>query len=306
MNSEFRMLGDEYGRLVVVSTVSTAIIVAASCLSRKRPILINGVFAVVLALAISTFSSLEKKSIIETFELLFQMVIGPGNSWNRVYMVAFWLANVGVSVIFCVYVTSIGRSSTVHRKFFHLTVSLIYISGILLDPLFSWLCAWLWLCIFILIELLRYLNVPPWGPILNEHLLIFKDAQDSEFLLTPIYLLIGIFLPLMLSSGVGDPKFTPTLSLFAGVAAVGVGDSMAAIVGSKWGKTKWTGNQKSLEGTMAMIFSMLSFLLIANTFIHDSSSVISIIAASLIASLLEAFVTSMDNIVLPFVTYLIL
>lgn len=75
---------------------------------------------------------------------------------------------------------------------------------------------------------------------LNEHLLIFKDAQDSELLLTPIYLLVGIFLPLMVSCwDVGS--FQPTLAIFAGVAAVGVGDSMAAIVGSKFGVTKWKG-----------------------------------------------------------------
>uniref|UniRef100_A0A1I7SXH7 dolichol kinase n=1 Tax=Caenorhabditis tropicalis TaxID=1561998 RepID=A0A1I7SXH7_9PELO len=300
------MFGDEYGSLVVVSVVSTAIIVAFSWILRERPILINGVFAIIISLALFIFSHLINQSIFGTLEVLFQMVIGPTNSWNRVYMVAFWLANVGISVVFCVYVTSIGRSTTVHRKFFHLTVSLIYISGILLDPLFSWLCAWLWLCIFILIETLRYLNVPPWSTVLNDHLLIFKDAQDSEVLFTPIYLLVGIFLPLMISGGVGDSEFSPKLSHFAGVAAVGVGDSMAAIIGSKWGKTKWNGSQKSMEGTLAMLFSMLTFLLITNFFIYESSSILSIIVASLTASVLEAILNSMDNIVLPLVTYFIL
>lgn len=300
------MFGDEYGSLVIVATVSTATIVAFSSVLRKRPIFINAVFAVVISFAVITFSSFVNRSILETFELFYRMVIGPHDSWNRVYMVAFWLANVAISIIFCVYVTSIGRSSTVHRKFFHLTVSLIYISGILLDPLFSWLCAWLWLCIFVLLELLRYLNVPPWGSVLNEHLLIFKDAQDSELLLTPIYLLIGIFLPLMWCGTGGESDFEPKLAHFAGVASVGVGDSMAATVGSKWGKTKWTGSQKSLEGTLAMLFSMLTFLFITNCFIHDASSTISVFVASLIASLLEAFLSSMDNFVLPAVTYFIL
>ncbi|CAO4369695.1 unnamed protein product [Caenorhabditis nigoni] len=300
------MIGDEYGSLVVVATVSTATILAFSWILRRHPIVINAVFAVVISIAIFAFSNLVNRSIFGTLELLFQMVIGSNNSWNRVYMVVFWLAMVAISVVFCVYVTSIGRSSTVHRKFFHLTVSLIYISGILLDPLFSWLCAWLWLCIFILTELLRYLNVPPWGAVLNEHLLIFKDSQDSELLLTPIYLLVGIFLPLMLSRNVGDPDFEPKLAHFAGVAAVGVGDSMAAIVGSTWGRTKWTGSEKSLEGTLAMMFSMLTYLLITNIFIRDPSSVVSIISVSLIASLLEAYLTAMDNFILPFITYMIL
>ncbi|CAI2349032.1 unnamed protein product [Caenorhabditis sp. 36 PRJEB53466] len=300
------MLGDEYGSLVAVATVSTALIVGVSWFLRSRPILINFVFFAVLSAALFSYSHLVNLSILDSFDLLFRMVIGPGGSWNRVYMVAFWLANVAVSVLFCVYVTAIGRSTTVHRKFFHLTVSLIYISGIVLDPLFSWLCAWLWLCIFVLVELLRYLNVPPWGAALNEHLLIFKDAQDAEFLLTPIYLLVGIFLPLLVSPKVDKAGFVPTLAHFAGVAAVGVGDSMAAIVGSRWGKTKWTGRQKSLEGTLAMLVSMLSFLLVANVFIFRPSSVISIVAASLTASLLEAFLNSMDNFILPLVTFLIL
>uniref|UniRef100_A0A8R1E2H3 dolichol kinase n=1 Tax=Caenorhabditis japonica TaxID=281687 RepID=A0A8R1E2H3_CAEJA len=302
------MLGDEYGSLVAVATFSTAVIVGISWILRSRPILINLVFVVTLTFAIFTFSQLVNQSIIGTFQLLFQMVIGSSNSWNRVYMVAFWLANVAVSLFFCVYVTSIGRSSTVHRKFFHLTVSLIYISGVVLDPLFSWLCAWLWLCIFVLVELLRYLAVPPWGAVLNEHLLIFKDAQDSELLLTPIYLLVGIFLPLMLSGGVGAHHFSLKLAHFAGVAAVGVGDSMAAIIGSKYGKNKWNGSQKSLEGTAAMLFSMLLFLIVVNYSLPatSSSSIFSVCVVSLIASFLEAFLHKMDNFVLPLVTFVLL
>ncbi|VDM79355.1 unnamed protein product [Strongylus vulgaris] len=121
--------------------------------------------------------------------------------WPDTYiLLAFWSLNVLASICFGVFVTFQGTSSTIHRKFFHVTSSLIFISGLFFDRDFIWLSGWLMFCIFIIIEL------------------------DS-----------GIFLPLFLSPN----DKSPHLYHLAGVAAVGVGDSVAAIVGSTYGTTRW-------------------------------------------------------------------
>ncbi|VDM33129.1 unnamed protein product [Toxocara canis] len=49
---------------------------------------------------------------------------------------------------------------------------------------------------------------------------------------------------------------------FAGVLTVGVGDSLAAIVGSRYGTHHWSGSAKSKEGTVTMALSQFVFGLI--------------------------------------------
>lgn len=65
--------------------------------------------------------------------------------------------------------------------------------------------------------------------------LIFIDGQDSrDLILTPIFLLAGMFLPLFLDTTMlYSPHWTLKQRHFSGVLSVGVGDSFAAIVGSR-------------------------------------------------------------------------
>ncbi|KJH48142.1 phosphatidate cytidylyltransferase [Dictyocaulus viviparus] len=215
----------------------------------------------------------------------------------------FWLFNVFASVGFVVFVNVRGRSSTIHRKFFHLTVSLIYLSGLYCDKDFVWLSGWLMICLFVIVEVLRFFKVPPWEKTLNRSLLAFKDEQDSAVLLTPIFLLLGVFLPLFLSPS----DTSPHLYHLAGVAAVGVGDSVAAIVGSKWGRTRWPGKKKTVEGSTAMALAVLMFLLLARPFCSSPRpSCTRIAVVSFVLSAVEALTTNIDNIILPTIGYLLL
>ncbi|CAI5445867.1 unnamed protein product [Caenorhabditis angaria] len=281
-----------YSNLAIVSTITTIFIVSTSILIKNWPVFINVIYLIALSLAIYIYGLLiETDHFLQVFEILLEIVTG---NRDRLLLISFWLFNVAISVVFCTYVKATGISTTIHRKFFHLTVSLIYISGILYDAQFTWICAWLWLAIFILVENLRYFDVPPWSPYLNEYLLIFRDIQDSDLLMTPIYLLTGIFLPLLLIfQAPNSNNFHPKLYHFAGIASVGVGDSFAAIIGSKIGKTKWRNSNKSLEGTISMIISMFIFLIFANIFLVDDSnfSIFPIFISSVIVGFSEAFIT---------------
>ena len=52
---------------------------------------------------------------------------------------------------------------------------------------------------------------------------------------------------------------TATSASFAGVSALGFGDSAASVVGQKFGKRKLFRSEKSIEGMAAMFFIQLIF-----------------------------------------------
>lgn len=90
------------------------------------------------------------------------------------------------------------------------------------------------------------------GEFLQQGFSSFADEKDSLVSLTPLYLLCGLSFPLWMP--------TENLGLFpllSGVLTVGMGDTAASVFGCKWGKHKWGNSAKSIEGTIACIFSQL-------------------------------------------------
>uniref|UniRef100_A0A7I4Y8R3 dolichol kinase n=1 Tax=Haemonchus contortus TaxID=6289 RepID=A0A7I4Y8R3_HAECO len=292
-----------YGPLAEIAVGGTAVIVVSSMLLSKagQPTMINAVVLVVVCLAMALYSILMNLSLLELPFFLWGIVFDSTNS--RLFLLLFWSLNVAASIAFGVFVSTTGQSSTMHRKFFHLTVSLIYVSGLFFDRDFIWLSGWLMICIFVIIEVFRFFKVPPWKEQLNDFLLVFKDEQDSAVLLTPIFLLFGVFLPLFLSPN----SKSPNLYHLAGVAAVGVGDSVAAIIGSKFGITRWPRRKKTVEGSLAMTVAIAMFLTMARPFcVFHASSCLLIVFVSLVLAAIEAFTENVDNIILPIVGYLLL
>lgn len=99
---------------------------------------------------------------------------------------------------------------------------------------------------------------------------------------------------------------------------LGIGDSVAAVIGTKYGKHKWswpTGSQRSLEGSfsalISMIFSayLLSIvfsvsLLVPSTFNYLTTIQVPltwsrIIMATTLSCALEALTDQIDNVILP-------
>ncbi|KAL6726275.1 hypothetical protein Aduo_008263 [Ancylostoma duodenale] len=289
------------GPLAEIAVAATvAIVVGALLTAPLHPAVVNVVLLVSIGTAMVLYSLIVGISVSELPAFLWNIVFTSDRS--RYFLLLFWSANVLASICFGFYVTMQNKSSTRHRKFFHLTVSLIFVSGLFFDRDFIWLSGWLMVCIFVILEVLRFFEVPPWKDPLNSFLLVFKDEQDFAVILTPIYLLLGIFLPLFLS-----PNDEPHLYHLAGVAAVGVGDSVAAIYGSLYGTTKWPRSKKTVEGSAAMAGSIVVFLALARPFCAAPvPSYLVIIFTALILAAIEAFTVRIDNIALPVVGYLLL
>jgi dolichol kinase len=152
------------------------------------------------------------------------------------------------------------------------------------------------LAVQVLLEYIRAFQIGPLAIYLDQAYEIFVDEKDcGKLILTNIYLLAGASLPLWLTP---DLSQTNSLILLSGVISIGIGDSAASIVGSKYGQIKLPGCSKTLEGTLASILSQTVFIY----FCQNLS--LGIILSVSLASFAEALTNQVDNIVLPLIMYL--
>lgn len=185
------------------------------------------------------------------------------------------------------------------RKYFHVAMICVYIPGLILCPNLLYLASVLVAVILIILEVIRMLNVEPLGPVLNGYLWVFLDEQDTgDLILTPIYLLIGCSLPLWWNYKL--QKAPCSLSMYSGLISVGIGDGAASFIGRKYGRHKWPGSKKSVEGTSAAIISQIIAIYFLS-FIKIPGAVFSMetVLCIIFISLLEAFTNQIDNLVVP-------
>ncbi|XP_058084202.1 dolichol kinase EVAN isoform X4 [Magnolia sinica] len=152
-------------------------------------------------------------------------------------------------------------------------------------------------------------RVWPLGHLVHQFMNAFTDHRDSDILIVSHFsLLLGCALPKWLSSGFNDRPLTP----FAGILSLGIGDTMASMVGHKYGILRWSKTgKKTVEGTAAGITSVLvacSVLvpLLASTGFILSQHWLSLLIAVTISGMLEAYTAQLDNAFIPLVFYSLL
>ncbi|XP_046834604.1 dolichol kinase isoform X1 [Vespa crabro] len=223
---------------------------------------------------------------------------------HRITLIIYWT----ICLLFCVFViifqTLSGiQATTSIRKYFHVLAVLVYIPGLIFEPTLLYLGSGVIMGIFILFELSRILHISPLGDILQKGFIVFVDEKDTLISLTPLYLLCGLSFPLWMPAS--------NVSLFvllSGVLTVGIGDTAASFVGSKWGKHKWPGLEKSLEGTLGCIISQLGtiMVLVYMRYINDQWSLLRGIPSVIAISFVETKTDQIDNLILPLLMYLYL
>uniref|UniRef100_A0A8D2IL03 dolichol kinase n=2 Tax=Varanus komodoensis TaxID=61221 RepID=A0A8D2IL03_VARKO len=233
---------------------------------------------------------------------------------TRVFLLAYWslLAASACTVVF--YQNSKRASgskkhqaSTITRKYFHFIVVATYIPGLICDHQLLYVAAVVCLAVFILLEYIRYFTIKPFGHTLRNLLSLFLDERDSgPLILTHIYLLLGMSLPVWLFPRPCAPRGAlagaGALVPYSGVLAVGVGDAVASIFGSTVGEIKWPGTKKTFEGTMTSIFAQIitvAVILIFDSTVDLNASYSWILACISLVSLLEAYTSQVDNLLLP-------
>ncbi|EFC47971.1 predicted protein [Naegleria gruberi] len=211
-----------------------------------------------------------------------------------------------------------GRISVpkiIYRKFFHIMAVIMFVPVTIQRPLFMCLSYAVAICLFLLIESFRVQfitehEVNSLARALHFYIKQFTDSRDSgTFILTHIYLLIGCMIPTCVEI-FSHEKTINYHRILSGVMILGIGDTMASVVGFNFGKTKWNypiDTKKSVEGTFASFLSVcfISYLVVP---IHFTSNLelCSYIFCTLAASMLEAYTVQIDNLILPVFFYTLL
>ena len=132
-----------------------------------------------------------------------------------------------------------------------------------------------------------------------------KEKNKDNLILSHLFLLLGCWVPTVSSYiMLNGAEFTPHfiyLSL-SGLIFVGIGDSMAALGGTLYGKTKWPERSKTQEGSIIGLFFHCVFyiiLLIVTMPGYISGKGIEIFFVGLLTILVEAFTRWFDNFLWP-------
>lgn len=216
--------------------------------------------------------------------------------------------------------TSLTRKQRVviARKYFHLVAILLFAPITYLDPDMMSLSYAIAIALLIVIEMVRGCLMVDnddkieaavkSAPSLNDFYLSFMDEKDSSasgggIAVTHIALIMGCAIPcwvyqlLQQASLLCDDKILALLP-FLGLVVLGIGDSVGAISGIKFGRHHWPSSTRTMEGSVCMFLSMVLVILsIAN--ISNIKFTFQAIVTMFVMTLLEASTSQTDNLCLP-------
>ncbi|CAN6917091.1 unnamed protein product [Brassica oleracea] len=229
---------------------------------------------------------------------------------KRISLCIYWVLLIVVSVS---RFYSISRSSKVERillrKYYHLMAVLMFLPALVLQPKFLDLAFGAALAVFVALEIIRIWRVQPLGEPLHHFMNAFTDHRDSELLIVSHFsLLLGCALPIWMSSGFNDRALSP----FSGILSLGIGDTMASMVGHKYGVLRWSKTgKKTVEGTAAGITSVMAVCFVLVPVLASMGYILSqgwwsLLLAVTATGMLEAYTAQLDNAFIPLVFYSLL
>lgn len=158
-----------------------------------------------------------------------------------------YLGLLGLTVAATIWHVSENRTSNTRvRKIFHILIVFAFMPGLLYQCTFLFVASGIALALLIVLEVARVIKLWPVTKILEEAVKAFIDEKDAGLVaLTPIYLLVGCSLPLWIHPcpcDLTDVAGFELLPLISGVLSVGIGDTAASVIGSKFGRIKYPGS----------------------------------------------------------------
>lgn len=178
---------------------------------------------------------------------------------TRVHIISIWVA-MSVTIIPMVFYFANYLRLNTRRKIWHglMVIALCFTPEILFGQIEFTLISLLGtLIVFMVVEGIRYNRLYYIGEFLHKTLSVFQDTKDLQgpLNLSYIYLLAGVTIPIVYDYLVN--KDTVTIIRYSGLITLGVGDTFASVIGKKFGTFKWKGSNKSVQGTIAFIVSVL-------------------------------------------------
>ncbi|KAI7746279.1 hypothetical protein M8C21_024353 [Ambrosia artemisiifolia] len=274
----------------------------------KRSIIFYGSLAFILLAVVPLWMQFVQDFPVHPFLWVFEFVLSEPH--KRLSLCVYWVAVIFVSVL---RFYKISKNSKIERillrKYYHLVAVLMFVPALIFQPLFLNLAFGAALGVFLALEIIRVWRIWPLGSIVHQFMNAFTDHRDSDLLIVSHFsLLLGCALPIWMSSGFNDRPLAP----FAGILSLGIGDTMASMVGYKYGVLRWSKTgKKTVEGTAAGITSVLAACsallpLLAATGHMFTQHWLSLLLAVTVSGLLEAYTAQLDNAFIPLVFYSLL
>ncbi|TYI48863.1 hypothetical protein E1A91_D13G277100v1 [Gossypium mustelinum] len=239
---------------------------------------------------------------------IFQFVLSE--PLKRLSLCIYWLGLIYASVL---RFYNISKNSKIERillrKYYHLLAVSMFLPALIYQPKFLDLAFGAALAVFLVLEIIRVWRIWPLGQLVHQFMSAFTDHRDSDILIVSHFsLLLGCALPIWMSSGFNDRPLIP----FAGILSLGIGDTMASMVGHKYGVLRWSKTgKKTIEGTAAGIVSVLAACLVllpllASTRYIPTQHWFPLLIAVTTSGLLVAYTAQLDNAFISLVFYSLL
>ena len=214
----------------------------------------------------------------EPVTFVFEYLLRNTARWG---LLLYWIGLLSVTIAF---IKPEQRGERiVARKWYHILALLIFSVGQKVDASLTRLGAAVALCGMIFGEMCRESGSGSLQEVMQKYAGKLVDERDEgAIVVTHIYLLMACAGPMWIG---GSDAFES-----GGVSMVCVLDSVAAIVGRKWGSWKW-GRRRSVQGSLAG-------WLAACVWMGGGGGWRSVVACG-VAAILEAWTDQIDNLVLP-------
>lgn len=230
------------------------------------------------------------------------------NDEENVQILSIWFGMLAI-VIPIVFLNVDRLGVNFRRKIWHFLIIaiLLFNRDILTTKIeFTLICLLGAIILFMITEMIRATQLTFAGRLLYQLLGKFQDAKDlhGPLNLSYIYLVLGVTLPIVYDYMTNDKA---TIVRYMGVLSLGIGDSMASIIGRKFGNVKWKGSNKSLQGTIAFILSTFAAFYLVDYYMNSNpgytpiSNWENVFVVTIITGLLEGASDLNDNFLIPIV-----
>jgi len=186
------------------------------------------------------------------------------------------------------------------RKIWHFAMFFALAIPVVLDPQFCSMALVGLFGIFSFVELIRANSIPPLGNWIQSLLLPFEDSKDKKgkYVLSYLYLVLGVALPLWFNNCQNRG------SSLVGLVCLGLGDSLASLLGKAFGVFYWPGGSKTMEGSFVFCVSTIAGLCFYQKYEEKDFNISAILATSIVTALFEGNMSINDNILVPVLGWL--